>query len=136
VYVHKYIHVGAHICLSTISTMYINCVYIFFPVLLPLSTSRCVCARAHLHVCVCERECVYSDGYRQIPAKFRNICVYTYISTISIYIHVLIHRERESGKVSVRVCMHVCTVTATTTYGVATISRLLKIMGLFCKRAL
>ena len=48
-------------------------------------------------------------------------------------------RERESVCVCVRVCVYVCVRAQSdksARYGVATMSRLLKIIGLFCKRAL
>ena len=61
------------------------------------------------------------------------VCMYVYVTCIYVWVHVCIERQIEP-QIFVHVCIicvHVCTYVYG--HGVATISRLLKIIGLFCR---
>jgi len=80
----------------------------------------------HLHIYTCKYTCVYISIYK---CGQRLISIYKYICVNIQYLYIYI-------------CVCVCTHTEITIslraapHGVAMISRLLKIIGLFCKRAL
>jgi len=106
----------------------------------------CVCACVRVCMCVCMRMCPYTSMYEYIHVKIWmcvcvcvcvracvfvfvcNLCVCTFAGTwnVSTYCFVLGCRWMY-GK---------CIWFNSTAYGVATISRFLKMIGLFCKRAL
>jgi len=71
--------------------------------------------------------CIYVYIYIHIYI-YTYICTHTYVH-INIYIctYIYIHLYLYDVSKYIRICLH------TYTYGVATISRLLRIMGLFCR---
>jgi len=78
----------------------------------PLFVCVCVC------VCVCVYACVCERGSAK-PRERENECACVCVC----------ERERERERVCVREREYVCN------YGVASVSRIDKIIGLFCKRA-
>jgi len=76
----------------------------------------CVCVHAYVHVCMCVGVCVYI--YMWVG---RWVCMCVYVGVVYTYVYV---------------CIRVCTSCMPESYGVASISRIDKIIGLFWKRAL
>ena len=85
------------------------------------------------YMCVCHTMCVCVTLYLYINVS--DVCVWSVCVCVPLhvcvshYIYISMYVMYVSG-----VC--VCASLYTSRYGVATISRLLKIIGLFCKRAL
>jgi len=105
----------AYICISVYICVYIHihtCIYIYIYIYIHIYVYTYVyiymCVYTHLHICI------YVYIYT---------CVYIYMC---IYIHIYIHRE-------IFMYIHIDTWYV---LWVATISRLLKLIGLFCRRAL
>ena len=82
----------------------------------------------HLHICVCVYVCT-----------FINTCTRVNMHELSRSNHPKCGKCGPHSKKAIYICVCTCTYTYTYSrfaYGVATISRLLQIIGLFCKRAL
>jgi len=82
----------------------------------------------YVYICIYVHMCIYV--YMYICIQF--ISIYVYILYVNMYLYLCIYIY-----VFMYICIHFCTdLDACPSYGVATISRLLKMIGLFCKRAL
>jgi len=93
----------------------------------------CVCvrvrARVYVYVCVCVcvgDQVVISYGAESSETLLQN---YGFVPEVRACVCV-------RARVHVCVCVCVCDQVVIISYGVATISRLLQMIGLFCKRAL
>jgi len=68
--------------------------------------------------------------------QLRCLCIYTYVLKCVAYVYICMYVARVSCSTSNALPIYIYTCINCVAYGVATISRLLKMIGLFCQRAL
>jgi len=121
-YVHIYIYMYIHICIY---------IYIY------VNMSICICIYMYIHIYMYRAHELRKRLSMRRRYIYMYICIYVYIYInisicicMYIYIHVCIEYTNLDRGFRCAEAMH------HSQHGVATMSRILKIIGLFCKRAL
>jgi len=97
-----------------------------------------VCTHAHAHACTNTHQdidtqiCTHAHAHAYTNTHMSCVCVYV----CSGETHMYVSTYRHTHLYIFNTCVYISMSTSWYVYGVATISRLLKIIGFFCKRAL